>query len=159
MTPARLIKDLAAELKDATANLKFPEEYQKEVSAGDYVKVNVYEQMFPADLFESEDYYPFVSVELMTLKDNAERESRAEVGISFGVFAKEADGWLDLFYLMDVIRRRLLEKRFIGDYFRLTGGLEFELPDVQPVPFLVGSMQATYFIPHIHELDRKIFFS
>lgn len=144
MTPTNLIKDLAAEIDDCTKEIKLPTEYMRKPSAENFVKVNVFEQYIPADLFEQTTYFPLIIVELLNIRDNLKEGSVAEVGLSCGVYAKEENGWQDLFHLMQVIRLRLLTKRLIAQKFRLVDELITSFPDTQPQPFMFSYINAQY---------------
>ena len=92
MTPTNLLKSLAAEIDDCTKEIKLPTEYMRKPSAENFVKVNVFEQYIPADLFEQTTYFPLIIVELLNIRDNLKEGSVAEVGLSCGVYAKEENG-------------------------------------------------------------------
>lgn len=122
--------------------MRLPTEYAREPD--NFVKVNVFTQYIPKDLFEQETYFPCVVIELVSLRDNLKEGSVAEVVLSCGVYAKEADAWKDLFHLQEVIRRRLLTRRVIDKRFRLTGELITSFPDEQPTPFMFSYLTAQY---------------
>lgn len=129
---------------EATATLRLPTEYAKEPAPENFVKVNVFTQSIPKDLFEQTNYFPCVVVELVSIRDGLKEGSVAEVALSCGVYAKEFDGWKDLFHLQEVIRRRLLTRRLIDKRFRLVGELITSFPETQPEPFLFSYLNATY---------------
>ncbi len=158
MTTAHLVAAIAAELRDATANLKLPIEYHNEAqrrAETTWRRVQVFEQYIPADLFEETSYYPLVVVEWLSTRDKlrgVENGSIATVGLSFGVFAKEADGWKDCFHLMEVCRERLLSKRTLAKRFRLEDELTWETAGQQPAPFFYAYGEAQYQIYPIQEV-------
>ena len=149
MTPTNLLKSLAAEVSDATKNLRLPIEYMDEETDEHLVKVNVFTQYIPQDLFEQTTYFPCVVIELVGVRDNLREGSTAEVALSCGVYAKEEDGWQDAFHLMELIRQRLLTKRTIAQKFRLMNELITSFPDEQPTPFFFIYLNAEYqlFLP------------
>ena len=134
MTHIRLIRELSAELRGLLGRVKLPVEYA--ATAEDFIKVNVFEQFLPQDLFEETTYYPLVLVEWLSTTDDLKAESTAQIGLTIGVYAKEQDGWVDAFYLMELIRQDLLRKRLIGQRFRLTGEINWQVPNEQPAPFM-----------------------
>ena len=142
MTTAELVSGLVLEIKKATERIRFPTEYADEPS--DYVKVNVFEQYLPADLFEQTSYYPCVVVEWLETHDTLNSGSLMTVGLTMGVYAKEADGYLDAFHLMETIRAHLLSQRVIANRFRLKGELTWEQPSEQPTPFFFVVAELTY---------------
>ena len=157
MTTTLLIESLAAEIRDATKLLKLPIEYHNERERRTQMTwraVHVYEQYIPADLFQNDTYYPCVIVEWLSTVDRTrgrENGSIATVGLSFGVFAKEADAWKDCFHLMEIVRYRLLEKRTIAKRFRLEDELTWETAANQPTPFFYGYGEVQYGIYQPYE--------
>lgn len=150
MTTTLLVEALAAEIRDATELLKLPIEYhnqrQRRVEST-WRQVHVYEQYIPADLFQNDTYYPCVIVEWLSTLDSVrgrENGSIATVGLSFGVFAKEADAWKDCFHLMEVVRQRLLSKRTIAERYRLEDDVTWETAANQPAPFFYGYAELQY---------------
>lgn len=138
MTPLYLIEALAAEIRAACSELKLPIEYQNERERRmieTWRKVNVFEQNIPAELFQRENYYPCCVVELLAVHDDLKAGTTAEVGLSMGVFAKEADAWKDAFHFAELIRQRLLTRRVLAKRFRLTGEIHWETAQNQPTPF------------------------
>lgn len=155
MTAAHLIQSLASELRDATTNLKLPSEYHTEPTAQDFTPVKIFEQYLPLDLFENVEYYPSIVIELIKLSDDLKEGSTATIGLSLGVYAKEADGWLDAFHLMEVVRERLLSRRTIARRFRLTDEVEWTTPSAQPAPFFFITGELTYQLFQPHEVLTK----
>lgn len=162
MTAAHLIEALAAELREATAQIKLPVEYHEPLATGeptfaDCVKVNIFEQNLPENLFEESAYYPCISAELIKISDDLKDGSTVEVALSFGVYAYEERAWRDLFHLMEVVRQRILIKRVIANRFRLTNaewGLVEE--NLQPKPFMFGQGLLTYQIYQAQEIGLPI---
>lgn len=144
MTPTELVKTLAAEIRQAVENIQLPTEYATTPAQDNFVKVNVFEQYLPQDLFETTSYYPLVIVELVEVRDEINKESIATIGLTLGVYAKEADGWQDAFHLMEVIRQHLLTRRVIGKKFRLIDEATWSVPDAQPTPFYVVVGEVKY---------------
>lgn len=147
MTPANLIQALADELREATAQIRFPTEYARRAEPSDFVKVQVFKQYLPENLFEEQNYYPCICAELLKVEDDLSEFSKAEVALSCGVYAYEENAWLDLFHLMEVVRHRVLTKRVIANRFRIVNA-EWGLIDeaTQPRPFLFGQGILTYAI-------------
>ena len=162
MTPTNLIQALAAELKEATAQIRLATEYHEPKEGGeptfeDCVAVNVFTQYLPQDLFENEHYYPCICAELIKISDDLKDGSSVEVALSFGVYAYEERAWRDLFHLMEVVRQRILTKRVIANRFRLTAaewGLVEE--NLQPKPFYFGQGILTYQIYQPQEIGLPI---
>lgn len=151
MTTALLVTSLADEIRAVTANLKLPAEYHNEeqrTSETTWRRVNVYEQYIPADLFQTEDYFPCVIVEWLETHDTLRGEeikSVATVGLSFGVFAKESDGWKDCFHLMELVRQRVLSVRTLAQRFRLiSDDITWQIGQNQPAPFFFGYAELGY---------------
>ena len=144
MTHIRLIRELSAELRVLLERVKLPVEYATTATAEDFIKVNVFEQFLPQDLFEETTYYPLVLVEWLSTTDDLKAESTAQIGLTIGVYAKEPDGWVDAFYLMELIRQDLLRKRLIGQRFRLTGEINWQVPNEQPAPFFFVMATLSY---------------
>ena len=150
MTATLLVESLAAEIRDATKDLKLPIEYQNERERkleSTWRRVRVYEQYLPDADFQNDTYYPLVVVEWLSTVDRTrgrENGSLATVGLSFGVFAKESDGWKDCFHLMELCRQRLLFKRTIANRFRLEDEITWQVAAQQPTPFFYGYGELQY---------------
>ena len=149
MTHINLIRALADELRGLLGRVKLPVEYAEKATAEDFIKVNVFEQFLPKDLFDETTYYPLVLVEWLSTVDNLKELSTAQVGLTIGVYAKEEDGWIDAFYLMELVRQHLLRKRLIAQKFRLTEEITWEVPSEQPLPFffIMGNLSYEMFQP------------
>ena len=162
MTTTLLVETVAAEIRDATRLLKLPIEYhnERELRAeATWRQVRVYEQYIPADLFQNDTYYPCVIVEWLSTTDRlrgVENGSTATVGLSFGVYAKEADAWKDCLHLMEVVRQRLLEKRTLAKKFRLEDEITWETAANQPTPFFYGYAELNYQIYQMTELPKEV---
>ena len=150
MTMTLLVTQLAKEIRTVTKKIKLPIEYHNEEqrrSESTWRPINIYEQYIPADLFQNETYYPCIVVELIETRDHLRMEeirSVATIGLSFGVFAKEADGWKDCFHLMEVVRQRVLSVRNLGQWFRLSDEVLWETGKNQPSPFFYGYAELEY---------------
>lgn len=136
MTHINLIRSLASELRGLLKRVKLPVEYAEKATPDDFITVNVFEQFLPKDLFDETTYYPLVLVEWLSTLDNLKKATTAQVGLTIGVYAKEEDGWVDAFYLMELVRQHLLRKRLIAQKFRLTEEINWEVPSEQPAPFM-----------------------
>ena len=144
MIHANLIDAVAAECADALKNFKLPTEYMREPAEENFTPINIFKQYLPADLFEQTSYYPFVMVEWMNTTDNLKSGSAAQIGLTIGTFAKEADGYIDALAILDALRTRLLSKRILAKKFVLTDEATFEVPQSQPAPFFVAYGSLTY---------------
>lgn len=144
MTHINLIRALADELRGLLSRVKLPVEYAASATAEDFISVNVFEQFLPKDLFDETTYYPLVLVEWLSTLDNLKNASTAQVGLTIGVYAKEADGWIDALYLMELIRQHFLKKRLIAQKFRLTEEINWQVPSSQPEPFFFIMGELTY---------------
>ena len=151
MNPVHLVTALAEDIRAAVKNIRLPREYMRQ--ADNQRGVNVYEQYLPADLFEADDYYPCVIVELLELHDDLQVISTATVGLSFGVFAKEEDAWKDCFHLWEVVRQHLLEHRTIARRFRLKDCV-WQTAQNQPTPFFFSYAQLEY---EIYQPQERFF--
>lgn len=149
MTHIDLIQALAAELKELLSHVKMPTEYAAEPTADKIVGINIFEQYLPKNLFEETTYFPFVLVEWLETQDNLKEGSTATVGLTIGVFALEENGWSDAFYIMELIRARLLSKRLIAKRFRLTDEINWQVESNQPSPFFIlyGTLSYEMFLP------------
>ena len=147
MTPARLVSELATAIKKACAQVRLPLESEEAVA------VEVFTQYLPEDLFETTRYLPFALVELLSIKDDFKEGSRAEVGLTLGIYAPDADAWLDGFHLMEVIRQEVLTWRVVARRFRLLG-IQWELPETQPRPFFYATGQLTFDIFQAEEMIK-----
>ena len=156
MTHTHLIKAIAEELRDAVKDIKFPIEYHTTAAEKDFVPVNVFEIYIPDDLFEQTSYYPCIVVEYLDTTDKlggGEIQSVARIGLSFGVFAKEKDGWQDCFHLMEVCRERLLRRRLLAERFRLADEVTWEFAETQPRPFMFAYCELSYYMFQLQEVD------
>lgn len=138
MTHAHLIESIAAELKDATKNVRLPTEYAENPTAENFTPINIFGVYIPEDLFQKTSFFPCIIVEFLSLDEKLSGKDAgavARVGLSIGVFAKEADGWKDAFHLMEICRERLLSKRTIAERFRLVDEVHWETAQTQPRPF------------------------
>lgn len=138
MTHARLVEELASEIKRTCAQVKLPLEASESL-----VGVEVLENYLPEDLFENTSYLPFVLVEYLETVDDFKDGSTAHIGLTIGTYAANQDGWHDAFHLMEVIRQRVLELRVIAKRFRLTGA-RWQAPDTQPTPFYYLVAELTF---------------
>ena len=145
MIHANLIDAVAAECQNALKNLRLTTEYQREPAEENFTEINIFKQYLPADLFEETSYYPFVLVEWLSTTDGFKKEgSSAQVGLTIGTFAKEADGYLDAFYILDALRICLFSKTILNERFLLTDEATWEVPNSQPTPFFIVYGALTY---------------
>ena len=147
MTTVHLITGIAASLRRATANLRLPVEYHNEAqrtSDTTYKPIQIFEQFLPKDLFENTSYFPCVIVELVEVADDIKEGALATVGISIGVYAKEADAYKDAFNLLEVVRHEMLKNRVVVDSFRLVDAITWRTANNQPTPFFFIYGEATY---------------
>lgn len=154
MTHTHLIESIAAELKDATKELRLPTEYMENPSAENFTTINIFTQYIPADLFDVTSYFPCVIVEWLSTEEKLSGKkigSTVRVGLSIGVFAKEADGWKDAFHLVEICRERLLRKRTIAERFRLVDEVSWETAQNQPTPFFFVYAELEYDMFQIQE--------
>lgn len=149
MTPANLILALAKEIETAVKDYKLKAENQ-----GDR-KITVYAQHIKDEDFEDGAYYPLVIVSLQKAKDHLDNSgpeaSMATVGLTFGVFAEDKNGWMDLLNIMEHVRQRILTNRTIEQTYRLTDVVEWETIEAQPYPFWFGYGTLKYTIAQPQE--------
>ena len=143
MIHANLIDAVADLCHDAVKSIELPTENSpSEV-------VNIFKQYLPPDLFESTEYVPWLLVEWLGTKESLTEGSAAQIGLSIGVYAEKADGYLDAFYIMELLRIQLLSKRTLANKFRLLNEVSWEPAQAQPAPFFVlyGSLSYSVFQP------------
>lgn len=144
MTHIHLIQALASELKELLSHVKMPTEYAAEPTADNFIAVNIFEQYLPKNLFEETTYFPFVLAEWLETQDNLKEGSTAQIGLTVGTYALEETGWIDAFYLMELVRERLLSKRLIANRFRLADEINWHVESNQPSPFFILYGTLTY---------------
>lgn len=149
MTVTELLDGLAAEIRAAVSAIKLPVEYfnEEERQAEETRQpISVFEQYQPANLFETEDYLPFVLVEWLSTLDELRGDltSTATIGITVGVYAREEDGWKDGLHLLQAVRERLMIQRLIAGKYRLVDGATWEVPSTQPTPFFYAYGELKY---------------
>lgn len=144
MTHIHLIQALASELKELLSHVKMPTEYATEPTADNFIAVNIFEQYLPKNLFEETAYFPFVVIEWLETQDNLKEGSTAQIGLTFGTYAHEENGWIDAFYLMELVRERLLSKRLIANRFWLADEINWRIESNQPSPFFILYGTLTY---------------
>lgn len=149
MTHIHLIQALASELKELLSRVKMPTEYAAEPTADNFIAVNIFEQYLPKNLFEETTYFPFVLVEWLETDDNLKEGATAQIGLTIGVYALEENGWIDAFYIMELVRERLLSKRLIANRFRLADEINWQVESNQPSPFFIlyGTLSYEIFQP------------
>lgn len=150
MTLTNLIKTLAAEIGGWVSESKFAVEYFDEAARRTQTTwrvPKVFTQQIPADLFESEVYYPCVVVEFLECVDDLKAGSIAKVGLTVGTYAKESDGWQDALRLAEILRVNLLSKQLLGSCYRLVEGLTWQPVTNQPTPFFFVYGEAAYRLP------------
>lgn len=133
-----LIKELAAELKDAVKTYRLHGD--RDPPDG----VTFYQQYIPVERFDDKEgrYHPFVLIACRSIEDGEQSES--EIGITVGVYGEDDETWTDLLNLMTALRLRLLSKRIIGRKYRLIDTLISEISEVQPAPFFYGEIIGRY---------------
>ena len=131
MTPIKLIKALAKELREELKNFKLLAEYQADK------KIAVYEQILPLDKFRSDTFYPNIVVYLVRVDEDGD-DSIATVNLSIGVYGGEnEEGWQDLFNIAESVRQYVLTHPRIGEKFPLVTPIYFAPvpPSEEPEPF------------------------
>lgn len=151
MTPAGLILALVKELESALKDYKLRAENQENRT------VTVFAQHIKDEVFNDDEgrYYPLVIVSLQKAKDTLDgsgvEASMATIGLTFGVYADDKDGWMDLLNIMEHTRQRVLRQRTIADRYRLADVVEWDLIEVQPYPFWFGYGTLKYCIAQPQE--------
>lgn len=112
-TPLDLLNALADELREVAKDEKFIAQYQ------DARKLNVYIQSVPTNEFQSDQFYPLLCVEFISLEDEV-TDSVASVLLTLGTYKGErSDGWRDHLNLLEGVRQYLLTHEIIGKRFPL----------------------------------------
>lgn len=160
MTSVDLMEELAAEVRDAVKNFKFPAEYQAAK------KISVYLFDLPTENFRDQTYYPMILIEHPTTTAREDDKLIAEIVLTFGIYQGEAavgnakeiqgdegfvdcgDGWKDLENLSECVLARLLKKKFIGKKYRREGPAVWVRSEYQGDRFLFGFLTLNYELPH-----------
>ena len=143
MTPNRLVKALAEELRAALKNYRLIAESEPEK------RVSVYEHNLPAGDFETDSLYPFACVEFLNLEDTDEK-ALASVLITVGVYTgARADKQTDLLNLSETIRQYLLGHRIIGEQFVLELPAFFSVVEERSENFTFANLFFTYQLPQL----------
>ena len=151
MTATDLVDAVAAEVRQAVADVKLPIEHHGALDLT-FKPVSVYTGYLPRDAFNDDNYYPLVLVEWLGTNDEfgTTSTSTSAIGLSMGVFAAESYGWKDALHLTEIVRHRLLTRRVVGNKFRLTDSASWEVVPDQPLPFFYTTATLNYqtFQPH-----------
>lgn len=143
MTPLRLVRALAEELRSALKS------YRLMAAGQENKRVSVYENNLPAADFDSDNYFPFVTVEFLNLEDTAEG-STAAVLLTVGCYCgKRSDEVTDLLNLCETIRQYLLGNRVIGEQFILELPLYSAVVERRSEEFAFANIFATYKLPQL----------
>lgn len=96
-------------------------------------------------------FYPHIVPRLMK-GDDAVDGSTAIVRLYFGTYSEDAaDGWRELYNLMEHSRQALLKQRTIASRFRLKLPVHWEMLEDQSYPEWVGTMDLIYEIAQPQE--------
>lgn len=140
MTPVILLEELARYLKLANKDYRLTDEAVKNNPLT--VVPGFLKRRENAD----EQFFPHIVPRLIRGTDTDDG-STATVRIYFGTYCEDvADGWRELFNLMEHSRQALLKQRTIADKFRLLLPIKYEMPEEQPYPEWVGYMDVIYTI-------------
>ena len=150
MTPVNLVLELQKLIADAVKDYKLKAENQEDC------KITVYAQHIRDEVFQDERCYPLIVVSLQGAKDhtnNAGPEaSLATVGLTFGVFAEDKNGWMDLLNIMETVRQKIMACRTVANRHRLTDVVEWNTIEAQPYPFWFGYGTLKYSIGQPQEV-------
>lgn len=99
----------------------------------------------------TETFYPHIAARLIKGDDTVDG-STASVRLYFGTYSENvADGWRELYNLMEHSRQALLKQRTIASRFRLKLPVHWEMVEDQPYPEWVGTMDLIYEIAQPQE--------
>ena len=139
MTPRKLIKALAKELRQELKDFKLSAEYQADR------KVRVYEQIMPLAEADNDTFFPNVLIYLVQVDEDG-TDSLATVNFSIAVYGGEDEqGWQDLFNIAERVRQFVLTHPVV-DKFPLEMPATFapRPPSEQPEPFFYFDCIARY---------------
>lgn len=112
MTPLKLLQSLAAELRGIAKDEKFIAQYQGSRELKTYI------QSVPQNEFTSDQFYPLLVVELISVEDEVE-DSIASVLLTLGVYSGERSDKTDFLNLIEMVRQYLLSHLIIGKLYPL----------------------------------------
>ena len=152
MTPVELVLSLKQEIEDAVKDYRLLAENQEDRG------ITVYAQHIRDEIFDDREgrYYPLIIVSLQEERDNIGESGReasmATVGLTFGIFAEDKDGWMDLLNIMETVRQRILTNRTVANRHRLVEAVEWKAIEAQPYPFWFGYGTLKYSIAQPQEM-------
>ena len=112
-TPLDLLNAVADTLREIANDEKFIAQYQESR------KLNIFVQSVPTNEFQSEQFYPLLAVELISIEDEV-TDSVASVLLTLGTYKGErSDGWRDHLNLLEMVRQCILTHEIIGKRFPL----------------------------------------
>ena len=139
MTPIFLIESLAAEVGEELKDFKLIAENQPDK------KVTIYKQLMPLDHFESDTFYPNVTISIQAVESINYQERAATVLFTIGVYKGDKDdGWRDLFNLAERISQYLYKRPAVANRFPRTGDILFALQADEVDPFYFGNIYAKF---------------
>lgn len=100
--------------------------------------------------------FPHILVRLMKGEDelqisNKGGQSQAHIKIIFGTYSEDHQGWRELANIMEHTRQLLLKNRTIGRKFCLKEKIKWDIPEDQPYPEWVGTMETIWLIAQPQE--------
>lgn len=138
MTPAMLIADLSAEIREVIKDYELPAEMQ------DDKKVTVYEYDLPHG--DAEDtFIPYVIV-TPKLIDLVERDTIMTVAFLINIYAGEpGNDWRNMMSIAERIRQFLFTKSVVAKKYLREGAYHFEpIASEQPSPFILGYIECDF---------------
>ncbi|MGL5935574.1 MAG: hypothetical protein ACRCZI_08115, partial [Cetobacterium sp.] len=107
--------------------------------------VKVYTGFLPPNT--AEDEIPVVVIRFNKGEDLPETRF-FEMDIYFGIYNKDsADGYNGLLLLIQRVLNRIIEEKYIGEYFPFEDVANFEILDEQPYPYWIGSARLKFAAP------------
>lgn len=93
--------------------------------------------------------FPFVIVRAMGGNDAAQDDSVVQVRMVIGVWNESEDGYRDWMAVKERIRIDLLGQQVLDGRFRLQYPFKWDLPEDQPVPQWLGTLDVGWTVPGI----------
>jgi hypothetical protein len=150
--PLNLVDELVIFLTDGFKNYKLPTN-KKTVKPPQIVGGFLPHKNSPIAV---EPDFPHIIVRLMKGQDvlqvgNKGGQSQAHIRIIFGTYSEDHRGWREIANIIEHTRQILLKKRTIGRKFCLKDEVKWDIPDDQPYPEWVGTMETIWLIAQPQE--------
>lgn len=145
MIPVLLLDTLADFLREVNRD------YRREDAAVNGNPLFVEPWYFKRSETAAETFYPYIAPRLIKGDDTA-NGSTVSVRLYFGTYSENAaEGWRELYNLMEHSRQALLKKRVLANRFRLKLPIHWEVPEDQAHPEWAGVLDLIYEIAQPQE--------